>query len=227
VAVTALASLFVIRRSRGRGVVAELLGPDHDQVVTSDRWGAYEGIPWQRRQLCWAHLRRDFQAMIDRANSGRPVGEALLGASDELFHWWHRKRDGTCPARAYRRAMGEIRERLILLLGRGVRCHRAKTSATCGELLEKEEMLWTFLDAEGVGPTNNAAERALRHAVQWRKASYGTAGESGSRFVATTLSVLMTCRQQGRNLWEYLRTCCRAAQDQRQPPSLLPQAVNA
>lgn len=225
-AVTALASLFVIRRSRGGAVVDELLGPGHARVVTTDRWGAYEGIPWQRRQLCWAHLRRDFQAMIDRNNSGAPVGRALLAASDELFHWWHRKRDGTCSARACRRELTALRERLILLLGRGVRCRCAETSATCGEL-EKEEMLWTFLDQEGVEPTNNAAERALRHAVQWRKASYGTASASGSQFVATILSVLMTCRQQGKNLWEYLRACCRAAQDRRQPPSLLPEAVNA
>jgi transposase len=71
-------------------------------------------------------------------------------------------------------------------------------------LLEGEEHLWTFLRVRGIEPTNNAAERALRHAVLWRKSSGGTASEWGSRFVERVLSVAATCRQQGRNVLEYL-----------------------
>lgn len=222
VAVSSYFCFFLIRPSRGAAVVAELLGPDHRQVVTSDRFSAYSFLPWPRRQWCWAHLRRDFQAMIDRANKGAKAGRRLLDASDELFHWWHRRRDGTCSERRYRREMAGVRERFSAALGAGLRCGCAKTAATCGELLEHEEMLWTFLGHDGVAPTNNAAERALRHAVCWRKTSYGTHSAAGSRFVATVLSVVMTCRQQGKNLWDYLRACCRAARDQITMPSLVP-----
>jgi transposase len=89
-------------------------------------------------------------------------------------------------------------------------------------LLEVESALWTFAAAEGIEPTNNAAERALRHAVQWRKSSYGTDGEDGSRFVENILSMIATCRQQGRNVLEYLTGCCRAAHDGTPPTPLLP-----
>jgi transposase len=88
-------------------------------------------------------------------------------------------------------------------------------------LLEGQEHLWTFLQVRGIEPTNNAAERALRHAVLWRKMSGGTASEWGSRFVERILSVAATCRQQGRNVWEFLTDCFRAQQSGRPHPSLL------
>jgi transposase len=86
-----------------------------------------------------------------------------------------------------------------------------------------EPALWTFVRVEGVEPTNNAAERALRHAVQWRKTSYGTDSAGGSRFVETMLTVVTTCRQQKRNVWAYLTACCQAYYAGATPPSLLPQ----
>jgi transposase len=85
-----------------------------------------------------------------------------------------------------------------------------------------EPALWTFVRVEGVEPTNNAAERALRHAVCWRKTSYGTDSPAGSRFVERVLTAVATCRQQGRNVLDFLTDCCRAAGGT-SPPSLLPQ----
>jgi transposase len=84
--------------------------------------------------------------------------------------------------------------------------------------------LWTFVRVEGIEPTNNAAERALRHAVMWRKTSYGTDSEAGSRFVGNILSIVATCRQQGRNVLEFLTQCCQAYIQGAPLPSLLPQA---
>jgi transposase len=86
--------------------------------------------------------------------------------------------------------------------------------------------MWTFVDVEGIEPTNNAAERALRHAVQWRKTSYGTDSEAGSRFVGNILTIVATCRQQGRDVLEFLTECCRARLVGR-PPTLLPQEAGA
>ena len=96
-------------------------------------------------------------------------------------------------------------------LERGTACGCAKTAGVCRELLTVEPALWTFVRVEGVEPTNNAAERALRHAVMWRKASHGTDSETGSSFVENILTVVATCRQQGRNVLECLTGCCRAA----------------
>src|SRR5439155_7373480 len=92
VVVTPLVTIFHIAATRCGKVAKQLLGSAHNQVVTSDRWKAYNGF--RRRQLCWSHLRRDFQAMIDRQGSGTPIGKELLALSDRMFVWWHRVRDG-------------------------------------------------------------------------------------------------------------------------------------
>ena len=97
-----------------------------------------------------------------------------------------------------------------------------KTAATCRELLAREAALWTFVRVEGIEPTNNAAERSLRAAVLWRKVSYGTQSERGSRFVASMLTVLMSCQQQKRNAVTYLTACCQAFYASRPVPSLVP-----
>jgi transposase len=107
-------------------------------------------------------------------------------------------------------------------LERGSRCACAKTAATCGELLRLWECLWTFTRVEGVEPTNNAAERALRHAVIWRRISGGTDSEAGSRFVERMLSAVATCRQQERSVLEYLTSCFEADRHGHAIPSLLP-----
>jgi transposase len=109
-----------------------------------------------------------------------------------------------------------------LEVGRACAC--AKTAATCAELLKVEPALWTFVRVEGLAPTNNEAERTIRHAVQWRKTSYGTDSPAGSQFVARILSVVATCRQQGRHVLSYLTQCCETALHCAAPPSLLPQA---
>src|SRR5262249_8655545 len=107
-------------------------------------------------------------------------------------------------------------------------CGCPKTAATCRNLIANEARLWTFVWCEGVEPTNNAAERALRHAVLWRKGSGGTDSQQGSRFVERVLSSRETCRRetcrrQGRSLLEYLVSCCQARLEGKDAPSLLPE----
>jgi len=100
-------------------------------------------------------------------------------------------------------------------------CSCKKTAGTCRKLLAQESSLWTFVWIEGIEPTNNDAERVLRHAVLWRKSSGGTDSEAGSRFVERMLSVVATCRQQNRNVLELLTACCSARLDGSDAPTLL------
>ncbi len=225
VAVTALVTVFHIGRSRGGAVARSLLGPGWHWVVTSDRYSAYQWLALRRRQLCWAHLRRDFQAMLDRHNAGSTIGVQLLDFADDVFHEWYRVRDGTLRRSSLRTYIAGQRPWLRTLLQTGARCGCAKTAAVCRELLKLEPALWTFVRVDGVEPTNNAAERALRHAVLWRKSSYGTASAKGSQFVAHILSVVATCRQQGRNVLEFVTACCQAHLQGEPPPTLLPQVA--
>jgi transposase len=192
-------------------------------VATCDRWQAYRGL--KRLQWCWAHLRRDFQAMIDREGVGKPIGEALLSHSNVLFDWWHRVRDGTLSRGTFQTYVGWLRSAFREDLERGAVCGCAKTAGTCRDLLAHEPWLWTFVGREGIEPTNNTAERAARHAVLWRKSSGGTNSETGSRFVERILSVVATCRQQTRNVLDYLTNCHQAALDAKPIPSLLPQST--
>jgi transposase len=223
VAVTQWVSVFVIRASRGAKVLRALLGEAYSGVLSSDRAKAYNTQPLRRRQLCWAHLRRDFQAMIDRSGAGAEVGARLLVDSEVLFEWWYRVRDGTWQRATLRRYVSGLRPAFRETLEAGTRCGCPKTAATCRELLALEPALWTFVRVEGIEPTNNAAERALRHAVQWRKTSYGTESAAGSQFVENLLTVVATCRQQDRPVLAYLTQCCQALSAGTAPPSLLPQ----
>jgi transposase len=226
VVVTQWVSVFCIRASRGAKVLWELLGEAYGGVLTSDRAKAYNRQPLQHRQVCWAHLRRDFQAMIDRGGVGAAVGEVLLEQANVLFGWWHWVRDGTWSRATFQRYVRWLRREFRAELGRGSCCMCPKTAATCQELLKIEAALWTFVRVPGIDLTNNAAERALRHAVQWRKTSYGTDSGAGSQFVENVLTVVASCRQQERNVLEYLTRCCQALYVDTPPPSLLPQTAS-
>ena len=220
--VTDTATVFTIARNRSGEVARTLLGSEPKQVVGSDRFSAYAWIAARWRQMCWAHLRRDFQAMIDRGGHGKPIGERLLKHSHRLFHNWHRIRDGTPDWEAFGKRMTRLRREVRQSLALGSKCACKKTAATCLKILKVEEGLWTFARVKGIEPTNNAAERALRFAVIWRRISGGTDSERGSRFVERTLSVVATCRQQGRSVLEYLTSCFEAAHRGQPIPSLLP-----
>jgi transposase len=219
VVVTSLATVFRIAGSRGAAVVHDRLGEADRGVVTGDRWKAdrrLRRLPW-----CWAHRRRDFPAMIDRGTAAKAIGEALLQHSDALFEWSHKVRDGTLSRASFQKDVGWLRAAVRDDLEAGLECGCARTAATCRDLLEPEPNLSTFLWHEGVEPTTNAAERAWRHAVIWRRSSGGTDSVHGSRFVERILSVVATCRLHGRNVLDYLHTCYQQALHNLATPSLL------
>jgi transposase len=217
--VTAQATLFRIAKGRTRQVAEELLGKKYAGVATCDRLKSYWWI--KRLQWCWSHLRRDFQAMIDRDNAGKRIGEGLLRESNKLFHLWHQVRKGTRSRKSFQRAIKPVRYCVRVLLQRGVACSCAKTAGTCRELLNHEDWLWTFVDVEGVEPTNNVAEQKGRQPVLLRKTSGGTASATGSRFIERVLTAVHTCLQQGKKVLDYLYECIQASRHNRAPPPLL------
>jgi transposase len=220
-AVTRTAALFVVHAGRGAAGLTALLGETFAGILCTDRWAVYERLPVGRRQLCWAHLKRDFQAMVDRGGAGAAVGAGLLALTGVLFGWWYKVRDGTRTRRWLRRLVAEIRPDVALLLRRGAACGCAWTAATCRELLQWEPALHTFASHEGVEPTNNRAERALRPAMLCRKRSFGCHSEDGRRFVERLLTVVQTLRLQGRDVLDDLQAALTAHRDGLPAPKLL------
>ena len=222
VVVTGLVTDFTIAACRGSKVIKDLLGEDYRGVVGSDRYSGYAWLDEAFRQVCWAHLLRDFQGLVDRGGTAKQVGSAALRLSHTLFALWHQYRDGTLDRAGLQTAMQPVQDAFSALLEDGLRGDDPKATTLCRSLDRLWPALWTFVDEPGVEPTNNAAERALRPAVLWRKGSYGTQSERGTRFVERLLTVSATCKQQGRSVLAYLTEVCTTAQRGRPPPSLLP-----
>jgi len=213
-------TVFRIQTSRAATILTNLFGEAYNGVMHCDRAKMY----WQlgRLQWCWAHLKRDFQALIDHPDPQvNRLGHDLMRQTRSLFHHWSRCRDGTITFRGMQRLLAPVRRKVNALLLRG---HGTAVNGMCRELFAHREWLWTFLEVAGVEPTNNAAERSLRHAVIWRKLSFGMQSASGSRFVETLLSVITTCRQQDRNALSYLTAAVIAHFHEKPTPSLLTEA---
>ena len=127
-----------------------------------------------------------------------------------MFALWGRVRDGTLSRRQFKAQMKPIRQAIEGYLLRGFFSGNPRFAGMCDALWRNRANLWTFVNVEGVEPTNNQAERALRHAVIWRKLSFGTQSAAGSRFVETMLTVIETCRQQDRNAFDYIHQALTA-----------------
>jgi transposase len=149
------------------------------------------------------------------------IGTELLIAAGVMFEWWDQVREARLSRRAYRRRKGPLRGQVEALLQEGVGCEQKATAGRCREILKLAPALWTFADAEGVEPTNNAAKRALRSAVLWRKGSFGTHGPSGSRLAERILTVAATLRQRGRDVVDFVTRACEDALHGQPAPSLL------
>jgi transposase len=219
-AVTPLAAVFRIFNDRTAQSAQSMLGKGYAGVATCDRLKSYWWI--KRLQWCWAHLRRDFQAMIDRGSPGKAIGESLLEQSNTLFHLWHEFCEGKRSRQHLQQAMRPVRAAVRRVLQRGKKSRCSKTAGTCKELLGHEKWLWTFMDVEGVEPTNNEGERTERHGVLLRKTSGGTDSRQGSRFIERILTVVHTCRRQGKKVLDYLSACIETWRHGRDPPSLVP-----
>jgi transposase len=214
-------TVFHVDRSRGGTAVAAMLGAEFGGVVGSNRWSAYSRFPAQRRALCWAHLKRAFQGLVDRGGEAELIGCWGLAEIERLFTLCHRFRAGEFGRDELRRSLIPLQARLGRLLRRGQDNPDGKAVALCRQFQKCWPALWTFARVDGVEPTNNGAERALRPAVLWRKGSFGSDSEAGSRFAARLLTVAASCRQQARPLLGFLVAAGEAALRGSPPPSLL------
>ena len=219
---TASVTVFVVAARRNAAVAQQLLGRALG-VLGTDRHGAYTWWPTGDRQLCWAHLVRDLRAMQERGGEAAALATELLAEKDRLFSWWHRVRDGTLKRSTFRVYARLVQRRVGALLDQGQARSMGppKSRKVLVRLGNLRAALFTFVRVEGVEPTNNAAERAVRHAVLWRRTSYGTKSAAGSRFVERMLTVHASCRQQGRSVMAFVEAACRAARAGTAPPSLL------
>ena len=233
--VTPLVSFFEVVLSRSGATAQALIGNEFAGVVVSDRYSSYTWIEVTQRQVCWAHLKRDFTAISQRKGVSKEIGEALLFREKRLFRWWHRVRDGTLtwdefrvlvePLRAGLRA--DLESAAELPIAPHEKTPLAKTVRTCIQILKVESALWTFVEMPGVEPTNNAAERALRPAVIWRRTSFGSQSKAGSQFVSRMLTVVTSLKAQQRDVLDFLAQSCRAARLGLPTPSLLPQTQSS
>ena len=219
---TADVTAFHVLDGRSADDARQVINQSAKGVVATDRYWSYNWLPHRLRQVCWAHLQRDFQAMVERGGESEQMGRALLKQVKRLFTLWHKVRDGDLCRAQLQTAIKPVRRKVKELLEAGARAGHQKTRNTCGNILKVERSLWAFVRAEGVEPTNNAAERALRRAVLWRRKSFGTQSAEGSRFVERILTAVTTLRQQGRAVLEYLNEACRSALSGKACQGLLP-----
>lgn len=215
--VAATFTVFACRLSRAREVPKQLLGA-FAGVIHCDRARMYWAF--DKLQYCWAHLKRDFQGLIDsRCGVRKRLGHDLMRPTKEMFGLWQKVRDGPLSRVEFQQQMQAIRERVESVLLRGYFDRRVH--GFCTDLYDHRARLWVFVDVEGVEPTNNAAERSLRHAVIWRKLSFGTQSAGGSRFVERMLTVIETCRQQKRDVFAWMVNAVKAHLANQPAPSLL------
>lgn len=221
VAVGTLATCFRIHRSRSGPALRHLLGAAYRGIVGSDRYLVYDQFPDQRRQVCWAHLVRNLRGLLDAYADETRWAQSLLDLSDDLFLVWHMYKGGWLDQVALQQALLPLRIAMRTQLMTGVDSPYPKIVGFSRELLAHWEALYTFRRVEGIEPTNNAAEQALRHAVLWRKGSFGSRSAEGCRFVERMLSVHATCRQQERLLVAFVTEAVQAAWAGTPPPVLV------
>jgi transposase len=192
-----------VARARHEDHAQELLG-DSRAIVTSDRWWAYDHLPLARRQICWSHLKRDFQAMAEGLAAERELGEHGLRLCERVFWAWEcfeHTNDRRELAREIRLLRREYEPILRRYTAKTARYRRTRRRAQ--NLLKLWPALWTFARHQDVAPTNNHAERGLRGAVIHRKISLGSQSEQGEQHIARLLSAHTTCRLQRRSLHAY------------------------
>jgi transposase len=221
-AASAGVAAFVIHARRSAAGLTALLGTEILGILSSDRWGVYDRLPAARRQICWAHLKRDFRKIVDRDGPSAFVGRRGGRIVKKVFAAWHAFQAGQCTRAQLQTQLEPLQNRLQRLLLEGALLgDDATVAAFCDNVLDVEAALWTFARVEGVEPTNNFMERLLRRAVLWRKRSFGCSSAVGCRFVERILTVVHTRQLQGRSVLDYLHEALRAHRAGLPAPQLL------
>jgi transposase len=201
---------FVIHPCRNLSALKRLVGEKFHGILCSDRWCVYDEWPSGMRQLCWAHLKRNWEKQVERGGAAKRVGEAWLEVQRQVFELWHRFKAKQCTRQELGDQMAPMMLAMIGILESGRRSRDSKLVRFCERLTEVSVDLWTFVVEEGVEPTNNHAERVLRRAVLWRRRSFGCHSAKGCVFVERILTVVQTLRQQKRSVLAFLSAAIQA-----------------
>ena len=228
--VTNAIKYFQVSLSRSQEIAKQILGENFQGQLGSDRYVGYNWLDVEQRQLCWAHLKREFQKISERSGASRQVGRDLMAQEKKLFRLWRKVSVGKLSRKQFQLLVKPIRKRLAEILmetaesqiGSREKTPWAKTVRTCRQLKKVESALWRFVEVEELEPTNNSAERAIRPAVLWRKTSFGTQSKAGSVFVGRILTVVSSLRSQNRDILDFLCESIRAKRNGEQTPSLIP-----
>ena len=223
IAISCLIAVFIIRDGRNKKVAQALLGKNFKGILCSDRYTAYQWVSYEKRQICWAHLERDFRKISERIGSSCVIGTDLLVQKNNLFHFWHQFKDEHIDRKILQRKTKPIKVFIEGLLRRGTRSKNKNTARTCLNILSCGSALWRFLEIDGVEPTNNLAERMIRTIAIWRKTSFGTQSKKGSLYMERIMTVVATCKLQKRNILDYLTSVVKSYIEKSAFPSLLPQ----
>lgn len=199
------ATYLQLARSRGRKIAKELIGNFQGHVYVTDRYPVYHYLPAINHQLCWAHLKRDFQRIAEREGEAGKIGRRLLKAYNKLFDYWKTQYNPKLAVfKQQRKRLRVLKARLLRSLRDGTQCTHQATARTCNKIWESRDSLWRFFEQPNVPPTNNHAERQLRPLVISKKLTFGTQSERGSRFIERIFSVVATCKQQKNDILDFL-----------------------
>ncbi len=203
---TSEATLFALRRSRGKKIATELIGSYFGRTFVTDRYVAYNYLPDENRQVCWAHLKRDFTKISERKGSIGRIGTQLVKYHNKIFHLWNtepieRRLKHKKTMQWFRR----FQRKMLYFLEAGSRCGHKQTENTCKNLLHIFNAIWTFWYTD-VPPTNNQAERQLRPLVISKKLTFGTQSDRGSRYIERMFTAVMTCQQLKTGLLELVQS---------------------
>lgn len=221
---TTAATVFKIIKNGTRATLEPLYGSLRG-ILVSDRAKALGFWAMERRQVCWAHLLRKFVSFSERAGPAGRYGRELLAYTGILFEYWHDYKAGKLDKATFRAWTAPLRIQVEYLLMRAANAKIDRLSGSCADMLAFKAALWTFIDHEGVEPTNNHAERELRAFVLWRRRSFGTQSDRGNLYAERLMTVGHTARKQNKDILAFLTACCEAHLAGEVPPSLFSAAA--
>lgn len=214
-------TVFKFNQSRGKKAARLLLGENFAGTLISDRYSAYNIIDMEQRQLCWAHITRDFRRISQRSGVPGTIGEELLAYQSKVFKLWHQYKASIINFITFTKAIELVQKNVARCLQKAVNYSHKQTANTCKNLLKSFDALWTFTYTDEIEPTNNHAERQIRPYVIYRKLSFGTQSARGTKFLERIMSVVSTCKQQLLNPIEFIKATIVNHNKNIEPPLLL------
>jgi transposase len=213
---------FMLNKSRGKKVAKEIIGNHQGRMIITDRYSAYNYLPSESHQICWAHLKRDFQKIADQPDRPGQIGNKLLKSYRLLFGFWKTAyKEGIELSKKQKKRLRRFKNNMLRWLVIGTECDHDKTARTCENILGFQHSLWHFFENNNISPTNNHAERQLRPLVISKKLTFGTQSDRGSRFIERIFTVITSCKQQGRDVLTFVTEAIHSGFIGKKAPSLV------